>query len=81
VKAHGHLPPAEVLSADGKFHGIESPQAHISVGPGASIDVHLRGGALDGRTFSLIPMYRSGTLQWICTKGQVPPQYFGSSCR
>jgi Sel1 repeat len=80
VQFYGRLPPPSVISAADEFRVIETPNARISVGAGASVDVRLRGGTVDGQSFSFVPMYRSGKLDWICAKGQIPTRYFGSWC-
>jgi hypothetical protein len=81
IVGHGRLPSPEFVATADEFRAVETPDSRVSVGTGAAIDVRLRGGALDGKTFSFIPMYSAGKLQWICTKGGVPASYFAGSCK
>jgi hypothetical protein len=81
VEQHGRLPPDELLRQSPEFRAVESMSAVVETGLGASINMTLRGGAMDGRKFSWTPYLRNGEIRWACAQETVPEEYLGAPCR
>jgi membrane associated rhomboid family serine protease len=80
MQEHGRLPRDDELRADPKFKSVSLMGATVSLGPGASINMRLTGGPLDGHQFSWTPNRMNGALQWICAQETIPPEYLGPPC-
>ena len=78
---HGRLPSDEVLRSGSQFVTASPPEATVTLGLGASIDMRLNGGPLDGRKFSWTPTESQGSLKWLCAQETVPEEYLGPPCR
>jgi hypothetical protein len=78
---HGSLPSEGELRADPRFKPVRRMGATVSLGPGASIDMKLTGGPLDGKKFSWTPAKEGDVLEWLCAQESVPEEYLGPPCR
>ncbi len=81
VEEHGRLPSDETLQSDSQFAITSPAAATVTLGLGASIDMRLNGGPLDGRKFSWTPTASEGSLKWWCAQETVPEEYLGPPCR
>jgi hypothetical protein len=78
---HDRLPSDEVLRQSPMFRTASPMGVVVETGLGASIDMTLKGGAMDGRKFSWTPYMGSDGLRWQCAQGTVPEEYLGAPCR
>lgn len=81
VEQHGRLPSHEVLRQSPEFRAVNPMGAVVATGLGASINMTLRCGAMDGRKFSWTPYLGNGDVRWECAQETVPEEYLGAPCR
>ena len=81
VEQHGRLPSDEVLRQSPEFRAVNPPGAVVETGLGASINMKLTGGPMDGRKFSWAPFLGNGEVRWQCAQETVPEEYLGAPCR
>ncbi|MGL6224974.1 MAG: rhomboid family intramembrane serine protease [Steroidobacteraceae bacterium] len=81
VELHGSLPSDAVLRDAPEFKAVDPMGAAVTIGLGASIDMQLIGGPLDGKKFSWTPIEKNGKLQWWCAQEKIPEELLGPPCR
>ena len=81
VEQHGKLPSDEVLRQSPEFRAVNPMGAVVETGLGASINMTLKGGSMDGRKFSWTPYLANGEVHWQCAQETVPEEYLSAPCR
>jgi hypothetical protein len=80
IAAHHALPSADDVAKDARLDPAATPRFRVALGTGAMVRITLRGGPYDGEELGWIPLLRQRQLSWVCSRGHVPPRYFGNSC-
>jgi hypothetical protein len=81
VERHGALPSDAVLRDTPEFTAVDPMGAVITIGLGASIDMKLVGGPLNGQKFSWTPIEQNGEIKWWCAQEKIPEEFLGPPCR
>lgn len=79
--AHHRPPDESELRAAPAFQPVSAAGFNISAGAGGSVDIILKGGALDGHSWSWVPLGKNGLVNWVCAQGSVPAEYFLRDCK
>lgn len=81
VALHESLPSDAVLREGSEFEAVDPMGAAVTIGLGASIDMKLIGGPLDGKKFSWTPIEKNGKVDWLCAQETIPEEFLGPPCR
>ncbi len=81
VELHDRLPADDLLRDAPEFKAVDPMGARVRIGLGASIDMTLVGGPLDGQKFSWTPLEKDGKFWWSCAQQSIPAEFLGPPCR
>ena len=81
VELHGRLPTDDTLRDSPEFRFDNPLGAVVEFGLGASINMRMSGGPMDGHKFSWTPYLSADTVHWQCAQETIPEEYLGPPCR